>query len=188
MKTKTFEIDNYILVNFPKDGSFDKALDLGKEYEKVGNDELLSFAEKYPDLRSRIGVDYMFTVATKDITFDGYRQACYVWWNDSRREADLLYVGYFDDAYDWFVFRKKSTLKSDTQPSFEPLILELAIERVKEAGYESKKKSWYITGRGQVTDTRSDKVRERQAFLGAYESEEAARQARDQIKIRYGTK
>lgn len=39
------------------------------------------------------------------ITFEGNRQACYVWWNDSDRKANLNWVSNFDNSNDWFVFR-----------------------------------------------------------------------------------
>ena len=39
------------------------------------------------------------------ITFDDNRQACYVWWNDSKREANLNWLSNFDNSNDWFVFR-----------------------------------------------------------------------------------
>jgi len=39
------------------------------------------------------------------ITFEGNRNACYVWWNDSEHKANLNWVNNFDNANDWFVFR-----------------------------------------------------------------------------------
>lgn len=38
-------------------------------------------------------------------SFEGNRNACYVWWDDSKRKANLNWVENFDNANDWFVFR-----------------------------------------------------------------------------------
>ena len=38
-------------------------------------------------------------------SFEGNRNACYVWWNDSKRKANLNWIENFDNSYDWFAFR-----------------------------------------------------------------------------------
>jgi hypothetical protein len=39
-------------------------------------------------------------------TFDGNRNACNVWWNGAKRKANLNWVKNFDNANDWFAFRR----------------------------------------------------------------------------------
>ena len=39
---------------------------------------------------------------------EGNRQACYVWWNDTERKANLNWVENFDSTNDWFVFSRYS--------------------------------------------------------------------------------
>lgn len=38
------------------------------------------------------------------VTFEGNRNACYVWWNDSDRKANLNWVSNFDNSNEWFAF------------------------------------------------------------------------------------
>jgi hypothetical protein len=129
-----------VLLNYPDDGSFDKALTWAKEngLELTTPREVFALSEQN-DLASLLGASYGWVVSTTACTFGGERQAPYVWWNDSKRGADLSWVSDFGHRLGWFAFRKSSTLKSSEL--FDPLNLDLAsaIKIVKENGYRVMK-------------------------------------------------
>lgn len=102
------EIDDFILLNFKSGGLFDKAMEWAKEnhLSKTAQQDVLDLSEKYPSINKTLGMNYMYLVSTIDFTFDGNRQACYVWWNDAKRKANLNWLNFFDDRFGWFVFRK----------------------------------------------------------------------------------
>jgi hypothetical protein len=52
-------------------------------------------------------MDSTYVVATQECTFEGYRRACYVWWGDAERGADLSWVVYFDGPGGWFAFSRE---------------------------------------------------------------------------------
>ena len=97
-----------ILLNYPTGGGFDKARawahPLG--FKDTDPREVFAIGEQHPNLHNVLGQNPMYVVATKECSFDGHRQACYVWWYDSLREADLRWVGNFDYARGWFAFSK----------------------------------------------------------------------------------
>lgn len=133
------EIDDFILINFKSAGSFDKAVEWAKEngLSKTIQQDVLDLSEKYPSLNKTIRMNYMYLFSTTDFTFDGVRQACYVWWVDAKRGAGLYWLYDFDGRCGWFVFRKSKlgARALDSAPS-ETLTLDAAIARVKEGGYK----------------------------------------------------
>jgi len=113
--TGTEEIEeDLILLNFPKgDGFFDRALAwaASKQLQNTVPREVFAIGEQHPKLYEKLGQNSMYVAATKECTFGGDRCACYVWWNDSKRGANLRWVGNFGSSRDWFAFRK-SALKT----------------------------------------------------------------------------
>ncbi len=111
------EEQEHILLNYPLGGgSLDKALAWAREkgLKRTVPREVFAIGRENSNLHIQIGQDPMYVVATTPCTFEDYEQACYVWWSGSEREANLFWVSYFDDASDWFAFRKLSAL--GTQP------------------------------------------------------------------------
>ena len=51
--------------------------------------EVFAISEHNPDLHGQLGFSYMWLAATTECEFEGYRQACYVWWFDTERKARL---------------------------------------------------------------------------------------------------
>jgi hypothetical protein len=107
--TETVEED-LVLLNYPSgDGNWEKALAWAEstgQLEKTVPREVFAVGEQHPTLHRTLGQNPMYAVATKECTFDGNRRACYVWWDDSGRRADLRWVSYFGYASGWFLFRK----------------------------------------------------------------------------------
>jgi len=98
-----------ILLNFPKgDGNWDKAMMWAeaKGFKRTNPREVFAIGEQHPKLHETIGQNPMYLVATTDCTVDGGRNACYVWWDGSKRGAYLLWVKSFGNSCDWFAFRK----------------------------------------------------------------------------------
>lgn len=113
LANETEEIEeDLVLLNFTKgDGSWDKARAWAQGtglLEDTDPREVFAVVEQYPGLHQELGVNPMYVVATTECTFDGYRQACYVCWRDSDREARLRWVSHFGYLRDWFAFRKRS--------------------------------------------------------------------------------
>ena len=105
---KEVEMD-IVLLNYSKgDGNWDKGTAWGKEAKLNATNprEVFAIGEQKPDLHTILGQNPMYVVAPIECSFGGNRDACYVWWNDSEREASLPWVSYFNDAYDWFAFRE----------------------------------------------------------------------------------
>jgi hypothetical protein len=101
--------EKLILLNFPNgDGNWDKAIMWAeaKGLKRTHPREVFAIGEQHPKLHEKLGQDPMYAVATTDCSFGGGRRACYVWWYDSERGANLVRVERFDEAFDWFVFRK----------------------------------------------------------------------------------
>lgn len=114
LPTGTEEIEEYlILLNFPNGDGFDVAhvWAQSKQLEDTLPREVFAIGEHHPKLHEELGQNPMYVAATKECTFEGFRNACCVWWLDSRREAYLDWVGNFDVSRDWFAFRK-SALKT----------------------------------------------------------------------------
>ena len=101
--------EKLILLNFPSGGgSWNKAITWAKaeNHKQTNPREALAIGEHHPKLHEQLGQNPMYAVATTDCSFGGNRSACYVWWNVSKRMANLAWVEYFDCANAWFVFRK----------------------------------------------------------------------------------
>lgn len=105
--------EDLILLNFSNGDGFDAALAWAKskQLENTVPREVFAIGEQHPKLHKELGQNPMYVAATKECTFVGDRFACYVWWDDSEREADLSLVENFDSSNDWFAFRK-SALKT----------------------------------------------------------------------------
>lgn len=104
-----WEEDEIILLNFPNGGSWDQAIAWAEQFglERTDPREVFAIGERHPNLHRELGLNPMWVVATKDCSFDGNRQACYVWWDDSKRKAHLICVEDFGNRHDWFAFRRK---------------------------------------------------------------------------------
>jgi len=100
--------EDLILLNFPKGDGFDaaRAWARSKQLEDTVPREVFAIGEQHPKLHEELGQNPMYVAATKECTFEGDRGACYVWWDDSGRGADLYWVENFGSSYDWFAFRK----------------------------------------------------------------------------------
>lgn len=108
--TGTEEIEeDLILLNYPQgDGNWDKAL-AWAQIQGLKNTvprEVFAIGEQYPKLHNELGLNPMYVVATTECTFEGNRLACYVWWGDSDRGANLDWVSNFVSSDVWFAFRK----------------------------------------------------------------------------------
>lgn len=111
--TGTEEIEeDLILLHFPNGDGFDaaRAWTQTKQLEDTVPREVFAIGEQHPKLHEELGQNPMYVAATKECTFKG-RLACYVWWDDSERGANLSWVGSFDNSRVWFAFRK-SALKT----------------------------------------------------------------------------
>lgn len=98
----------FILRNFPKGGgSWDKALAWAKAngYKLTNPREAFAVTEQN-DLRKLLDRNWLYLTATTECTFEGRRQAVYVCVRETNCHADLYGLEYFDDGYDWFLFRK----------------------------------------------------------------------------------
>lgn len=107
--------DELILLNFPQgDGNWDKAQAWAKQYqlERTHPRQVFAIGARCPKLHQELGMNPMYVVATKECTFEGHRQACYVWWRASDRKAGLHWVGSFSARRDWFAFRRQSSVAS----------------------------------------------------------------------------
>lgn len=96
-----------VLLNFPQgDGNWDKGTAWGSEAKlKATNPrENFSIGEQKPDLHRTLGQNPMYVVAPTECSFGGGRSACYVWWGDSSRGANLDWVSRFDGSHGWFAF------------------------------------------------------------------------------------
>ncbi len=102
---KTVEKD-IVLLNYLKGGDWNKATMWGQStFLKAANPrEVFAVGEQYPTLNKTLGQDLMCLVAPIECTFFGNRRACFVWWLDSDRKADLSHVNSFYDTYAWFAF------------------------------------------------------------------------------------
>ena len=101
--------EELILLNFPKgDGNWDKANVWAGAHglKRTNPREVFAVGEQHPKLHEQLEQNPMYVVATTDCSFEGNRDACYVWWNDSMREAGLDWIEVFDFSYAGFAFRK----------------------------------------------------------------------------------
>jgi hypothetical protein len=110
LPTGTGEIvEDLVGLNYPDgSGNWEKALAWAaiSKLEKTVPREAFAVGRQFPQLNDELGINPMYAVATTECSFEGDRQACYVWWLDSKREAFLLWTGFFFGRNDWFLFRK----------------------------------------------------------------------------------
>jgi hypothetical protein len=100
-----------ILVNFgPSGGSWNRAIAWAQTFglKQTNPRRVFAIGEHKPNLHRELGMDPMYVVATQDCSFVGFRLACGVWWDGAERKADLNWVKDFDNANDWFAFRRES--------------------------------------------------------------------------------
>jgi hypothetical protein len=97
----------FVLRNFPNNGSWDKALAWAKSngYKITNPREAFAVAEQH-DLRKLLDRSYLYLVATTVCSFGGFRQAVYVYVGGSSRSAHLSRLERFGDYNVWFLFRK----------------------------------------------------------------------------------
>lgn len=105
ISSKVVEKD-IVLLNYPKGDGWDKALAWGEQakLKKTVPRETFAISEQHPTLHNTLGQNPMYVAATSKCTFEGNPRACGVWWDDSLRGANLLWVSYFVRSYDWFSF------------------------------------------------------------------------------------
>lgn len=101
--------EELILLNFPSGGSWDKAIAWAGQFglERTVPRQVFAIGEHKPKLHEKLGLNPMYVVATEECSFDGNQRACYVWWLDSERGADLDWVSRFGSSLVWFAFRRK---------------------------------------------------------------------------------
>ena len=98
-----------ILLNFgPKGGSWDGAIAWAKQYglKRIAPRLVFAIGEHCPQLHHELKIDPMYVVATEECAFEGNRQACNVWWNEHKREANLNWVSNYGNPNDWFAFSR----------------------------------------------------------------------------------
>jgi len=98
-----------ILLNYPSgNGGWDKANDWAKNVglKRTCPRQVFVVGERHPNLHKQLGCNPMYVVATEECLFVGRRDACCVWWRDSRRGADLSWIEDFDGSNGWFAFSK----------------------------------------------------------------------------------
>ncbi len=105
---KEIETDIVLLSYSKGDGNWYKGIAWGKEAKLNATNprEVFVIGEQKPNLRTILGQNPIYVVAPIECTFEGDRNACYVWWDASERGAGLDWVGCFDDADFWFAFRE----------------------------------------------------------------------------------
>lgn len=107
--------EDLILLNYTDgSGNWEKALAWGaeKKLEKTAPREVFAIGEQHPKLHEELGQNPMYLVATTPCTFGGNQQACYVWWDDAERDANVSWTRYFNDRGAWFLFHKPSVIKT----------------------------------------------------------------------------
>jgi hypothetical protein len=114
--TGTEEIEeDLILLNFENGDGFDAALAWAKskQLENTVPREVFAIGEQHPKLHEELGQNPMYVAATKECTFVGYCNTCYVWWRGSKRKVGLFWVENFDNSHIWFAFRKSALKTQD---------------------------------------------------------------------------
>jgi len=109
------------------------------------------------------------------------------WSADARR----VYVDWdsVSDSHSGLRARAVVSLNPDSSAILEPFAIDEAIEVVKKAGYSVIKKTWFITGQGDIMEFgNNNKLEGRKAFLGSYATKEDAQKVADEIRGRYGDK
>ncbi len=101
--------EEHILLNYPiGGGGWDKALAWATQSKLIPNDprRVFAMAEKRSTLHSDFGTRVVFVVSPIAYGFDGDWQACYAWWEEPQRGADLRSTADFGHTFVWFSFRK----------------------------------------------------------------------------------
>lgn len=104
--------EEIILVNFGFSGvgNWDKAIAWADQYhlKRTHPRQVFAIGERKPNLNRKLAKNpmVMVIVATEECTFEGYRQACFVWWIGAERGASLRWLEGFGDSCDWFAFSR----------------------------------------------------------------------------------
>lgn len=99
-----------ILLNFgPQGGDWDRAIAWAKQFGLKRTAPRLVFAigKHKPELHRELEMNPMYVVATHECTFEGYQQACDVWWGGHGPRACLSWVGYCGASDGWFAFSRE---------------------------------------------------------------------------------
>jgi len=68
---------------------------------------VFAIGEHNPWLHHELVVDPVYVVATEECAFEGYRNACRVWWRRSQRKCGLYWVEVCGYSSDWFAFLRE---------------------------------------------------------------------------------
>ena len=96
-----------VLLNYPKgDGDWDRAIVWGQStsLKPTNPREVFAIGGQHPTLHNTLGQNPMYVVASIECSFDGDRNAYYVWWYGSIRRARLRRVSLFGYTSHWFAF------------------------------------------------------------------------------------
>lgn len=86
---------------------WDKALTWAQQYPQLkptAPRHVFDIGKHCPQLHYELKCNPMYVVATTECTFRDDQQACYVWWDGSKREACLRWVSVFGHSRGWFAF------------------------------------------------------------------------------------
>ena len=105
--------ENLIFLNFPDgNGSWNKALAWAEtqSFKQTNPREVFAIGKEYPTLHIHLGQNPVHVVATSGCILGTQpwplHTACSVWWQGSKREANVLWIGVLNNANAWFLFRK----------------------------------------------------------------------------------
>ncbi|KKU93513.1 MAG: hypothetical protein UY53_C0008G0011 [Parcubacteria group bacterium GW2011_GWA2_50_10] len=99
-----------ILMNFgPDGGNWDRAIAWASQYglKRTSPRHVFAIGEHNPWLHHELVVDPVYVVATEECAFEGYRNACRVWWRRSQRKCGLYWVEVCGYSSDWFAFLRE---------------------------------------------------------------------------------
>ena len=99
-----------VLFNWIKGGgSYQKAVEWGLSngLSKSNPHEVFAIGEQFSNLNYTLGPNPMYVVETTGYSFNGSAGACYVYWDDSKRNSYLSWQGSFGLDCGWFAFCKK---------------------------------------------------------------------------------
>ncbi|MEX2052338.1 MAG: hypothetical protein WD991_01405 [Candidatus Paceibacterota bacterium] len=99
----------FVLLNYPAgDGSWEKAITWGDtmHLHRTAPRQVFAIGKAKPNFHTEVGIDPTYVVETTGCAFDGDGQACFVWWDGSRREAYLNWQSLYGSSHVWFAFRK----------------------------------------------------------------------------------
>lgn len=101
--------ETIILLNhFKGGGNYQKIVEWGLQngLRRTTPHVAFTIGERFPKLNYELGPNPMYVVETTGCSWSGYLDACYMWWDDANRRADLNWRSSFGNDRDWFAFRK----------------------------------------------------------------------------------